>query len=102
MEGIGVRVLTRIAHAAVPAAGLLALLVLQLHHTRLAFATSVRARALVFSQPARRLLLLQYQAYPTAFLGCSRGAVRGNAVCVQRSAPADLDAPRSTARSGVP
>ena len=69
MEGIGVRVLTRIAHAAVPAAGLLALLVLQLHHARLAGATSVRARALVFSQQARRLLVLQYQSYPTEFLG---------------------------------
>jgi len=102
MEGIGVRVLTRIAHAAVPAAGLLALLVLQLHHARLAGATSVRARALVFSQQARRLLVLQYQSYPTEFLGCMIGAVRGNAVIVQRIAPADVDAPQSTPTSVLP
>src|SRR5436305_11663050 len=102
MEGIGVRVLTRIAHAAVPAAGLLALLVLQLHHTRLAGATSVRARALVFSQQARRRRVLQYQSYPTEFLGCMIGAVRGNAVIVQRIAPADVDAPQSTPTSVLP
>src|SRR5438128_6926361 len=104
MEGIGVRVLTRVAQAAVPATGLLALLVLQLHlhHARLAGATPVRARALVFSQQARRLLVLQYQSYPTEFLGCMIGAVRGNAVIVQRIAPADVDAPQSTPTSVLP
>src|SRR5207249_7748569 len=102
MEGIGVRLLKRVARAAVPAAGLLALGVLQLHHARLAGATPVRARALVVSDQARRLLVLQYQSYPTEFLGCMIGAVRGNAVIVQRIAPADVDAPQSTPTSVLP
>src|SRR5256886_17605953 len=41
------------------------------------------------------ILVLQSQSYPTEFLGCMIGAVRGNAVIVQRIAPADVDAPRS-------
>jgi len=90
MEGIGVRLLTRVARAAVPAAGLLALLVLQVHPARLAGATPLRARALLFSDQARRLLLLQYQSYPTEFLGCMIGA------------PADVDPGESTATSVVP
>jgi len=102
MEGIGVRLLKRVARAAVPAAGLLALGVLQLHHARLAGATPVRARALVVSDQARRLLLLQYQSYPTEFLGCMIGAVRGNAVIVERIAPADVNPGESTPTSVVP
>src|SRR6266516_1231145 len=102
MEGIAVRLLTSAVRATVPAAGLLALLVLQLHHVRLAGATPVRARALVFSQQARRLLVLQYQSYPTEFLGCMIGAVRGDAVIVQRIAPADVNPGESTRTSVVP
>src|SRR2546430_16384053 len=102
MEGIGVRLLKRVARAAVPAAGVLALGVLQLHHARLAGATPLRARALLFSDEARRLLLLQYQSYPTEFLGCMIGAVSGDTVIVQRIAPADVDPGESTATSVVP
>ena len=75
MEGIGVRLLTCVARAALTAAGLLALLVLELDPARLAGATPVLARTLVFSDQARRLLLLQYQSYPTEFMGCMIGAV---------------------------
>ncbi len=102
MEGIGVRLLKGVVRAAVPAAGLLALLVLQLHPARLAGATPVRARTLVFFDQARRLLLLQYQSYPTEFLGCMIGAVSGDTVIVQRIAPADVDPGESTATSVVP
>ncbi len=96
------RLLTRVARAAVPAAGLLALLMLQVHPARLAGATPLRARAVVFSDQARRLLLLQYQSYPTEFLGCMIGAVRGDTVIVHRIAPADVNPEESTPRSVVP
>jgi len=102
MEGMGVRLLTRVARAAGPAAGLLALLVLQLHDAPLAGAAPLPARALVFSDQARRLLLLEYQSYPTEFLGCMIGAVRGDAVIVQRIAPADVNPGESTRTSVVP
>ena len=102
MEGSGVRLLTRVARAAVPAAGLLALLVLPVRHARLAGAPPVRARALLFSDQARRLLLLQYQSYPTEFLGCMIGAVSGDTVIIQRIAPADVDPGESTLTSVVP
>ena len=102
MEAIGVRLLTRVPHAAVPAAALVALLVLQVHDARLAAAPPLRARALVFSDQARRLLLLQYQSYPTEFLGCMIGAVRSNAVIVERIAPADVEPAESTPTSVVP
>ncbi len=96
------RLLTRVARAAVPAAGLLALLVLPLHDASLAGATPVRARVVVFSDQARRLLLLQYQSYPTEFLGCMIGVVRGDTVIVQRIAPADVNPGESTPTSVVP
>jgi len=100
---MGVRLLTRVARAALTAAGLLApLLVLELHPARLAGGTPWRARALVFSDQARRLLLLQYQSYPTEFLGCMIGAVRGDAAIVQRIAPADVNPGESTPMSAVP
>src|SRR5439155_9697346 len=56
---------------------------------------------LVVSDQARRLLL-QYQSYPTEFLGCMIGAVRGNAVIVERIAPADVNPGESTPTSVVP
>ncbi len=51
---------------------------------------------------ARRLLLLQYQSYLTEFMGCMIGAVRGDAVIVQRIAPADVNPGESTPTSVVP
>jgi len=75
---------------------------LQVHPARLAGATPLRARAVVFSDQARRLLLLQYQSYPTEFLGCMIGAVRGDTVIVQRIAPADVNPGESTPTSVVP
>ena len=96
------RLLTRVARAAVPAAGLLALLMLQVHPARLAGATPVRARVVVFSDQARRLLLLQYQSYPTEFLGCMIGVVHGDTVIVHRIAPADVNPGESTPTSVVP
>ncbi len=96
------RLLTRVARAVVPAAGVLALLGLQVHPARLAGATPLRARGLLFSDQARRLLLLQYQSYPTEFLGCMIGAVSGDTVIVQRIAPADVNPGESTPTSVVP
>ncbi|PYO77746.1 MAG: hypothetical protein DMD67_06155, partial [Gemmatimonadetes bacterium] len=43
-------------------------------------------RALVLSDQARRFLLLQYRGYPTEFMGCMIGSVRGRAVVVDRIA----------------
>jgi len=40
--------------------------------------------------------------YPTEFLGCMIGAVRGDAVIVQRIAPADVNPGESTPTSVVP
>src|SRR5438067_8796490 len=75
---------------------------LQVHPARLAGATPVRARVVVFSDQARGLLLLQYQSYPTEFLGCMIGAVRGDTVIVHRIAPADVNPGESTPSSVVP
>lgn len=94
--------LTRVARAAVRAAGFLALLVLQVRPARVAGAPPLRARALVFSDQARRLLLLQYQSYPTEFLSCMIGAASGDTVIIQRIAPADVDPGESTRTSVVP
>ena len=57
---------------------------------------------LVLSDQARRFLLLQYRAYPTEFMGCMVGAVRGNEVLVRRIAPADVDPAESKATHVVP
>ncbi|PYO41296.1 MAG: hypothetical protein DMD33_14565 [Gemmatimonadetes bacterium] len=59
-------------------------------------------RALVLSDQARRFLLLQYRGYPTEFMGCMIGSVRGRAVVVDRIAPADVDPAQSTATWVVP
>jgi len=57
------------------------------------------AHALVLSEQARRFLVLQYKSYPTEFMGCMIGEVRGNAIVVQRIAPADVDPPKSPRRT---
>ena len=60
------------------------------------------AHALVLSEQARRFLVLQYQSYPTEFMGCMIGEVRGNAIVVHRIAPADVDPPKSATTHVVP
>jgi len=60
------------------------------------------AHALVLSEQARRFLVLQYKSYPTEFMGCMIGEVRGNAIVVQRIAPADVDPPKSATTHVVP
>jgi hypothetical protein len=60
------------------------------------------AHALVLSEQARRFLVLQYQLYPTEFMGCMIGEVRGNAIVVKRIAPADVDPPKSATTHVVP
>ena len=83
-------VLTR---AAIVAAALTALLCLQPEPAR---GTGGTARVLVLSDQARRYLALQYRAYPTEFLGCMIGELRGRSVVVWRIAPADVDPAHST------
>ena len=83
-------VLTR---AAIVAAALTALLSLQPEPAR---GTGGTARVLVLSDQARRYLALQYRAYPTEFLGCMIGELRGRSVVVWRIAPADVDPAHST------
>lgn len=59
-------------------------------------------RALVLSDQARRFLLLQYRGFPTEFMGCMIGSVNGQAVVVDRIAPADVDPAQSTPTWVVP
>ncbi|PYO73683.1 MAG: hypothetical protein DMD67_15245, partial [Gemmatimonadetes bacterium] len=47
-------------------------------------------------------LALEYRSYPTEFMGCMIGEVRGNAVLVSRIAPADVDPAQSTATAVLP
>src|SRR3989442_8819710 len=58
--------------------------------------TSVGARVLVLSAQARRYLSLQYRSYATEFMGCMIDTIRGDAVIVERIAPADVDPAQST------
>ncbi len=53
-------------------------------------------RALVLSAQAQRFLALQYRAFPTEFMGCMIGEVRGRRALVQRIAPADVEPAQST------
>ncbi len=100
MQVAGLWLVTRATRAAVAAAGLLALLALQPEPARRgagsATLVAAHARALVLSEQARRYLLLQYRAFPTEFMGCMIGDVRGNAVFVRRIAPADVEPGQST------
>ena len=58
------------------------------------------ARVFVLSDQARRFLVLQYQAFPTEFMGCMIGAVHADTVLVERIAPADIE-PAHSAREWV-
>ena len=60
------------------------------------------ARALVLSDQAKRYLMLQYRSFRTEFLGCMIGEVQGDAVLVQRIAPADVAPARSTETGVMP
>ena len=105
MQAAGLWILARATRAAAAAAGLLTLVALQPEPARLTAVASVRvshARALVFSEQARRYLILQYRSFPTEFMGCMIGEVHGNAVIVHRIAPADVDPKQSTETRVVP
>jgi hypothetical protein len=106
MQVAGLWLVTRATRAALAAAGFVALLALQPEPARLVEAAATRAgthaRALVISELARRYLLLQYRSYPTEFMGCMIGDVRGNAVFVRRIAPADVEPTQSTATHVLP
>jgi len=85
------------------------LLALQPEPTRLVEAAAARVvpsakavRSLVISEQARRFLVLQYRSFPTEFMGCMIGEVRGRTVIVHRIAPADVDPPQSTTTHVVP
>jgi len=109
MQAVGVWVLTRGGRVVVATAGLMVLLALQPEPTRLVemaaagVAPSATAtRTLIISEQARRYLVLQYRSFPTEFMGCMIGEVRGRTVIVRRIAPADVDPPQSTATHVVP
>ncbi len=59
-------------------------------------------RRLELSDQARRFLALQYRSFPTEFMGCMIGEVRGQVIVVERIAPADVDPSESTATWVVP
>lgn len=103
---VGLWLLARAGRAAVAAAGVTALLALQPEPARVAGAVSARAGvhtgALVLSEQAQRHLTLQFRSYPTEFMGCMIGEIRGNTVLVLRIAPADVDPPQSTKTHVIP
>ena len=102
----------RIVRIAVAALGLTALLALQPESARLVESAWARSaggttrgpivRKLILSDQARRFLALQYRSYPTEFMGCMIGEMRGSAVVVRRIAPADVEPSHSTATRVVP
>ncbi len=100
--GAGSTPLTRVARAAVPAAGLMALLALHPAPAHPVRAEGEGARALVLSDQARRYLALQYHTSPTEFLGCMIGEVHSGTVVVRRIAPADVDPAEATPTHVVP
>jgi hypothetical protein len=99
--------LKRVGRAVVAMAGLVTLLALQPEPVKTAapgraWVADGAARTLTLSDQARRYLAIQYRAYPTEFMGCMIGEVRGQAVFVQRIAPADVDTVQSTRTHVVP
>ncbi|HEV2749227.1 MAG TPA: Mov34/MPN/PAD-1 family protein [Gemmatimonadales bacterium] len=106
MHGWGGAMFSRAMRALAAATGLMVLLALQPEPARLIEAASMspgsHARALIFSEQARRYLALQYRSYPTEFMGCMIGELHGNAVLVSRIAPADVDPAQSTATRVLP
>ena len=52
--------------------------------------------ALVLSDQARRLLVLQHRSLRTEFMGCMIGEIREGTVVVHRIAPADVEPSHST------
>ena len=89
-----------IIRAAVGVAGITAVLALQPAPGRSTGVTSVRV--LLLSAQARRYLFLQYRSYATEFMGCMIGTIRGDAVIVERIAPADVDPAQSTPTRVLP
>jgi hypothetical protein len=106
MQERGIWLVSRATRAVVAAAGLMVLLALQPEPARLVEAAAARgsshARALILSAQARRYLLLEYRSYPTEFMGCMIGEIHGNAVIVQRIAPADVEPLQSTKTRVLP
>src|SRR5438477_11609309 len=103
MEAAGGWVRARGGRVVVATAGLMVLLALQPEPTRLVETAAARvvpsspvARTLVISEQARRYLVLQYRSFPTEFMGCMIGEVRGRTVTVHRIPAADLAPPQST------
>src|SRR5260370_40186964 len=108
MQAVGVWVLARGGRVVVATAGLVLLLALQPEPASLVTPASARpvsatvAHTLILSEQARRYLTLQYRSFPTEFMGCMIGDVRGRTVIVRRIAPADVDPPQSTSTHVVP
>src|SRR5881296_13094 len=91
-----------VVRAAVSVLGIIAALALQPEPGRPVGVTSMRARVLLLSAQARRYLFLQYRSYATEFMGCMIGTIRGDAVIVERIAPADVDPAQSTRTRVLP
>lgn len=107
MQAVGVWLLGRGGRVVVAMAGLMILLALQPEPASLVTpaarpASATVARTLIISEQARRYLTLQYRSFPTEFMGCMIGDVRGRTVIVRRIAPADVDPPQSTSTHVVP
>jgi Prokaryotic homologs of the JAB domain len=103
MQALAPWLLARATRTAFVAVGLVVVLALQAEPARFVRASahvSLHARALILSEQARRYLALQYRAFPTEFMGCMIGEIRGNAVIVERIAPADVE-PTQSAQTHV-
>jgi hypothetical protein len=59
-------------------------------------------QVLILSDQARRYLALQYRSYPTEFMGCMIGEIRGQTVFVRRIGPADVEPSQSTSTHVIP
>ncbi len=92
----------RILHTVAAAVGVTIMLVVLSGAAGAPGAVSPTARALVVSEQARRYLTLAYGSFPTEFLGCMIGQVRGPVVYVQRIAPADVDPAHATRTHVLP
>src|SRR5256885_16454090 len=109
MQAVGVWVLTRGGRVVAMTAGLMVLLALQPEPARPVQTAAAgvapnakAARTLIISEQARRYLVLQYRPFPTEFMGCMTGEVRGRTVFGRRIPPADVQPRPATAPSVRP
>lgn len=91
-----IRWLTRSVLRRVAIATAITILVTESHSSAPAAGSRPAVDALVLSDQARRLLVLQHRSLRTEFMGCMIGEIREGTVVVDRIAPADVEPSHST------